>query len=97
LGKGILIKIKSGYALQSDNDIKKIGYYLLTSTMSIFLPVIFTRGYCLFFAFLNYLNVVFKISGMIPEKKFPPKNRGEHLYGWVSKYREINFPTQYYI
>jgi hypothetical protein len=28
--------------------------------------------------------------------KIPPENRRDHLYGRVSKYREINFPTQYY-
>ena len=31
----------------------------------------------------------------VSKKKIPPENQGEHLYGWVSKYREINFPTQY--
>jgi hypothetical protein len=29
-------------------------------------------------------------------KKIPPENRRDHLYRRVSKYREINFPTQYY-
>jgi hypothetical protein len=27
--------------------------------------------------------------------KIPSKYRRDHYNGWVSKYREINFPTQY--
>ena len=29
-------------------------------------------------------------------KKNPPGKPEGHLYGWVSKYREIYFPVQYY-
>jgi hypothetical protein len=29
------------------------------------------------------------------KKKNPPEKSGGLLYGWVSKYQEINFPPQY--
>jgi hypothetical protein len=34
------------------------------------------------------------VHGMITNKK-PCNSAGLLLFGWVSKYREINFPTQY--
>jgi hypothetical protein len=39
-------------------------------------------------------NEVWK-TGMSKIKNPPPFCGEGHLYGWVSKYWEINFPTQY--